>query len=158
MYQRKVPRPDGSSLFMAEERSDGTQEEVVIEGGQLFFIMVSMPLIRYCPSQTGCLLLLHGSKGTAVASLMVLDLTPCSCFGILVCSCPTSCLELASVRNSLFRRKGKSPCFDMKGWPEALASKDFSHKWNNGCTVIQFLLRPGVNNLPSALLVCTRLP
>ena len=46
----------------------------------------------------------------------------------------------------------------MKGWPEALATKDFSHKWNNGCTVIQFLLRPGVNNLPSALLVCTRLP
>ena len=46
----------------------------------------------------------------------------------------------------------------MKGWPEALATKDFSHKWNNGCTVIQFLLRPGVNNLPSALLVCTQLP
>ena len=61
---------------MAVERSDGTQEEVVIEGGQLFFIMVSMTLIRYDSTQTGCLLLLHGSKGTAVASLMVLDLTP----------------------------------------------------------------------------------
>lgn len=76
MYPREVPRPDGSSLFMAVERSDGTQEEVVIEGGQLFFIVVSMTLIRYYPTQTGCLLLLHGSKGTAVASLMVLDLTP----------------------------------------------------------------------------------
>ena len=63
-------------FFMAVERSDGTQEEVVIEGGQLFLIMVSMTLIRYDSTQTGCLLLLHGSKGTAVASLMVLDLTP----------------------------------------------------------------------------------
>lgn len=39
------------------------QEEVVIEGGQLLIIMVSMALIRYCPAQTGCLLLLQGSKG-----------------------------------------------------------------------------------------------
>lgn len=48
---------------MAEEQSDGTQEVVVIEGGQLFFIMVSMALIWYFPAQTGYLWLLQGSKG-----------------------------------------------------------------------------------------------
>ena len=48
---------------MAEEHSDGTQEVVVIEGGQLIFIMVSMALIWYFPAQTGYLWLLQGSKG-----------------------------------------------------------------------------------------------
>lgn len=48
---------------MAEERSDATQEEVVIEGGQLLIIVVSMALIRYARTQTGCVWLLQGSKG-----------------------------------------------------------------------------------------------
>lgn len=131
----------GCSLFVMAGQSDGTRMGVVSKGSPSLFFAVSRAIIEYV-LQCGMPLLSCGHKAAAVAALCPLFLCLATfprdvpVTGLLSVFAPLGCLELASVRTSLFRRKGKTPYLTCKAGRRPWLRKIFAHKIHGRMTVI----------------------
>lgn len=131
----------GCSLFVMAWQSDGTRMGVVCKGSPSLFFAVSRAIIEYF-LQCGMPLLSCSHKEAAVASLFPLYLSLATfphvvpVTGLLSVFAPLGCLELASVRTSLFRRKGKTPYLTCKAGRRPWLRKIFAHKIHGRMTVI----------------------